>query len=70
VPRTCTICTHDQRAEIDKALVERRPFRHIAARHSVSTSALVRHHDDRLPAKLVKAREAAEAVEAAGLTGP
>ena len=33
----------------------------------MSTSALVRHHDDHLPAKLVRAKRAAEAVEADAL---
>ena len=67
MPRTCTVCGHKRRADIDKALVERQPFRHIAAQHGVSTSALVRHHDDHLPAKLVRAKRAAEAVEADAL---
>jgi hypothetical protein len=59
MPRKCTICHHEKRDEIDAALVERQPFRHIAAHYSVSTSALVRHSDDHLPASLVKAKEAA-----------
>ncbi len=58
MPRRCTICTHKSRAEIDKALVVRRPFRAIAGQHGVSKSALVRHHDDHLPAALVKAQDA------------
>ncbi len=67
MPRVCTICTHKSRAKIDKALVERQAFRHIAARFDVSTSALVRHHDDHLPAALVKAQAAAEAAQADAL---
>ncbi len=65
--RVCTICTHKKRAAIDKALVERQAFRHIAAQFHVSTSALVRHHDDHLPAALVKAQAAAEAAQADAL---
>ena len=65
--RTCTVCRHKQRAEIDKALVARRPFRDIAGQHGVSKSALVRHHDDHLPAALVRAQEAAEAAQADAL---
>ena len=64
MPRTCTICRHAEREAIDSALVERQPFRHIAAQHKVSTSALVRHFDDHLPAALVEAKAAAEVAHA------
>ncbi len=67
MPRRCTICTHESRAQIDQALVERRPFRTIAAQHGVSKSALIRHHDDHLPASLVKAQAAREAAQADAL---
>ena len=67
MPRTCTICSHDQRTDIDKALVHRRPFRTIADRFAVSKTSLLRHYDDHLPAKLVRAKRAAEAVEADAL---
>ncbi len=64
MPRTCTICRHAGREAIDSALVERQAFRHIAAQHKVSTSALVRHFDDHLPAALVEAKAAAEVAHA------
>ncbi len=64
MPRTCTICRHAEREAIDSALVERQPFRHIAAQHKVSTSALVRHFDDHLPPALVAATAAAEVAHA------
>ena len=67
MPRVCTICTNKSRPEIDQALVARRPFRHIAAQFHVSTSALVRHHDDHMPAALVKAQDATEAAQADAL---
>ncbi len=67
MPRTCTICAHKKRSEIDQALVERRPFRDIAGQHKVSKSALVRHFDDHLPSSLVKAQEAKEAADADAL---
>ncbi len=67
MPRRCTICTHESRADIDQALVERHPFRHIAAQFNVSTSALVRHSDDHLPASLLKAQAAREATQADAL---
>ena len=66
MPRRCTICTHKSRAKIDQALVERRSFRDIAGQHGVSKSALG-HHDDHLPAALVKAQEASEAAQADAL---
>ncbi len=64
MPRTCTICRHDARADIDKALVVRTPFRDIARQHGVSKDALLRHHDDHLPASLVRAERAREAAQA------
>ena len=67
MPRTCTICAHKNRPAIDKALVERRPFRDIAGQHRVSKSALVRHFDDHIPTSLVKAQEAKEAADADAL---
>ncbi len=67
MPRRCTICTHKGRAKIDKALVVGEKFRHIAGQHGVSKSALVRHHDDHLPAALVKAQAATEAAQADAL---
>ena len=67
MPRRCTICTHDEREAIDKALVARETFRHIAARFSVSTSALVRHCDDHLPTDLLKAKDAADVANADAL---
>ncbi len=67
MPRVCTICTHKNRADIDKALVARRPFRDIAGQYGVSKSALLRHHDDHLPAALVKAQDATEAAQADAL---
>ncbi len=41
--QTCSVCRHEQRAEIDEALVRGTPLRPIAAQYHVSTSALVRH---------------------------
>ncbi len=64
MPRRCTICTHKSRPKIDQALLQRQPFRAIARQYSVSKDALIRHHDDHLPAALVKAQEATEAAQA------
>ncbi len=62
--RTCTICRHEKRADIDKALIARMPFRNIAGQHKVSKSALVRHLDDHIPAALLKAKDAEEIASA------
>ncbi len=62
--RTCTVCTHPDRAVIDRALLERRPFRDIACQHGIGRMAAVRHHDDHLPAELAKAREARDVAQA------
>ena len=69
MPRVCTICTHKSRAKVEKALVERQAFRHIAAHHEVSTSALVRHSDDHLPATLLQAHRAADVAHADNILG-
>ncbi len=67
MPRKCTICTHKSRPKIDQALVERQPFQTIADRFEVSKTALIRHHDDHLPASLVQAQKATEAAQADAL---
>ncbi len=69
MPRPCSICTHPEREEINRALVEAVPFRKISERFGTSVTALHRHKTDHLPGKLVKAREALEIAEAEGLLG-
>ena len=56
MPRVCTICTHERRADIDSALLAEEPYRHIATRYGTSTGALQRHREH-LPKQLVKAQE-------------
>jgi hypothetical protein len=64
MPQTCTVCRHENRAEIDHALVAGEPFRNIAARFGTSAAALFRHKQRDLPCSLVKAKEAADEVQA------
>jgi hypothetical protein len=64
MPRTCTVCTHAQRRAIDQALIQRRPFRDIARQFGLSKDAAVRHHDEHLPALLVRAQGAKDAASA------
>ncbi len=64
MPRTCTVCAHESRSEIDGVLVTGGPLRTIADRWSVSKTALIRHKEDHLPAALVRARGAEEVARA------
>jgi hypothetical protein len=59
VPRTCTVCTHPERAAIDQALVAGEATRKIMARYGTfSHTSLQRHQAHHLPDALVKARDA------------
>ena len=64
MPRTCTICSHPERAAIDRALVSGEPFRNIAEQTGTSPASLMRHKTDHLPASLVAAKEASEVAQA------
>lgn len=59
MPRACLACTSPNRAVIDKALATGEPLRDIAARVSISPSALVRHKA-RAAQAIVKASERRE----------
>jgi hypothetical protein len=59
MPRTCTVCSHDDRAEIDKALVAGEPLRNVAKRFGTSAAALNRHKGDHIPAILAAAERRA-----------
>jgi len=43
MPRTCTICTHQQASEINAALLRNEASRRIARRFGASESAVYRH---------------------------
>jgi hypothetical protein len=64
MPRACTICTHEDRHTIERALVAGEALRSISDRFSVSKSALIRHKDAHLPSALARAREAKELARA------
>lgn len=66
MPPTCTLCRHLQREAIDKALVAREPYRHIASRYGTNTGALQRHKKH-LSGEIVKAHEAREVTRADSL---
>lgn len=58
--RTCTICIHPSKEDIDKALLAGQPYRRVAKQYEASESSVYRHQQDHLPAAMVKAVEAAE----------
>jgi hypothetical protein len=60
MPRTCSICSHPARTEIDQALVNGEAFRQISARFGMSTSAVFRHKNDHIPIVMAKAQEVNE----------
>jgi len=61
--KTCAVCNHPRRAEIDRLLVEKAPLRDIAGQFGVSRSALSRHAGH-IPGALVAAKGAEEAAQA------
>jgi hypothetical protein len=64
MPRTCTICNHQEREAINKALLAGEPLRNIAARTGTSATALHRHKAEHMPATLAKAQEARDTAQA------
>ena len=69
MPRTCTICGHQKRTEIDTALLRSDKLRNIVAGFSVSMGSLVRHRDRHLPVTMAHAKEAREAEMGENLLG-
>jgi uncharacterized membrane protein YccC len=65
--RPCSICTHDQRGEIDRALASGTPFRIVAGRFGTSKSAAGRHRKDHLAPHLARALEEGHVTRAAEL---
>jgi hypothetical protein len=57
MPRVCSICTHEQRAPIDHALIAGEALRDIARQWRVSKDAVARHKADHLPAHLKQAKD-------------
>ena len=63
MPQVCSICKHERRPEIDKALLAEQPLRTVAQQFETSATALFRHKRDHLSAALVKAKRKKEAKE-------
>ena len=64
MPRRCSVCDHDDLAEINSALASKEPLRTIADRWSVSKTALIRHRNLHLPVSQIKDKEAEEVTRA------
>ena len=66
MPRTCTACCHQDRTQIDEAVVAGEPLRDIAERFSLSVGSVYRHKSH-LSEMLKKSRDAAELFHADNL---
>ena len=60
MPRTCTICSHPKRTQIDTALLRNDSLRNVVAQYAVSMGAVARHRNSHLAASIALAREASE----------
>lgn len=67
MPQPCTICTHAQRAAIDRALVSGAPNRRVAEEYGVTEQAIRRHRDRHVPEALTQAQAAEQATRAGAL---
>jgi hypothetical protein len=56
MPRTCTICNHDQKRAIDQAITKSTPYRNIAERYGLSLPTINRHVKACIPEALEAAR--------------
>jgi hypothetical protein len=64
MPRTCTVCSNRRRPEIDAALLSGAAFRNIAQRFRLGAWCVYRHKRQHLAVHLVKAKDAAEILDA------
>jgi hypothetical protein len=65
MPRSCTVCIHPERAEIDETLVAGVSAAEIAGLYrTIGERAIRRHRSNHLPEKLAKAHEAEEVAQA------
>ena len=65
--RPCTVCAHEERQEIDKALVTGTTHRNVAEQFRLSPSAVYRHKQGHLAARIKRAFEAGETRKAVEL---
>jgi hypothetical protein len=67
MPRTCTICNHPERDQIEEAILANEPLRRIVARYGTSTGSLQRHKSGCVPNTLATAHDTSEIVRGHGL---
>jgi hypothetical protein len=67
MPRSCTVCTHDERDSIEDAFIAGVPKRRIASHYGVNERAVRHHLRKHLPALLALARDAERAARADSL---
>jgi hypothetical protein len=67
MPRVCSICTHAQRAAIDRSIVLGAPCRDVASRYGLTKSSVDRHAKTHLSEKVVSAASAKEVLDAEAL---
>src|SRR6266567_3655106 len=60
MPRTCTICSHAERATIEAAIVAGTPYRDIALHFSVGHMSVARHADGHIAEAIKHAQVAKE----------
>jgi len=65
--RVCMVCSHPERAEIDRQLLSGASYRKIAEQFHVTAQAQLRHKADHLLAELVKAKQAEDVSRATDL---
>jgi hypothetical protein len=65
VARKCSICTHPQRMEIDKALISNVNLRNISEKYAVTEMSLSRHRKNHLAATLAQAKAMSDMAQAA-----
>lgn len=69
MPRTCSICGHSDRAQIDREIVAGLAYRDISGRFQVSKSAVERHAGEHIAELLSRSRELRDFVNADQLVG-
>jgi hypothetical protein len=69
MPRVCSVCSHPDRAEIDRAALAGTSYRAITRQYGIGKDAVLRHKADHLLAELVKAQEVKELADAETLVG-
>lgn len=70
MPRPCNLCRYPARKEVDAILLEgTESFRSIAKRIGTSPAGVLRHRDNHLPERMVRAHDAREIAAADSLTG-